>query len=66
MQERLTVGLFASSAKGVRLLGQSQDPKVVETVRAQLLEDRRAELERLEPERPPNLRPIRGEGDGGE
>jgi hypothetical protein len=50
---------------GCRLLGRVADPDLIDAVRDRLVASRRAEIARLERgEKPHNLRPIRGEGDG--
>ena len=47
-QERLTVGLFATSESGTRLLGRSQDPGLVSAVRERIATERKRELAQIE------------------
>lgn len=47
--ERLQVGLFASSDHGVRLIGRTTAPDLVEAVRSRLVSEQRRQLAELEP-----------------
>ena len=49
-RENLTVGLFATSDGGIRLIERTSDPDLVELVRARILAARRADVARLERE----------------
>jgi hypothetical protein len=52
----------ADEAGGIRLLGRSADPELVEAARARILAERRAELARLDRgDGAPRLRPVRDE-----
>jgi len=47
--QKLQLGLFSSSDHGVRLIGRTAAPDLVEAVRSRLAEERRWQLAELEP-----------------
>ena len=48
-QRHLQVGLFATSGDGVRLLGRTSEPDIVESVQERIVAERRRELAEIEP-----------------
>jgi hypothetical protein len=60
--ERLQVGLFASSDRGVRLIGRTTAPDLVEAVRSRLASEQRRQLAELEP----SVRAVSSDSGGSE